>query len=41
MLRRDWLGEMEDDEDIADAEVALREDGFIPLTDVKRELEIN
>ena len=41
MLRRDWLEEMEDDEDIADAELALRENGFIPLTDVKRELEIN
>jgi len=41
MLRRDWLEEMEDDEDIADAELALRENGFIPLTDVKRELKIN
>ena len=39
-LRRDWLvlEEMEDAEDVADAEMALQEDGFIPLADVKREL---
>jgi len=42
-LRRDWLvlEEMEDAEDVADAEIALQEDGFIPLADVKRELGIN
>jgi hypothetical protein len=42
-LRRDWLvlEEMEDAEDVADAEMALQEDGFIPLADVKRELGIN
>jgi hypothetical protein len=42
-LRRDWLvlEEIEDAEDIADAEVALQEDGFIPLADVKRELGIS
>ena len=39
-LRRYWLvlEEMEDAEDVADAEMALQEDGFIPLADVKREL---
>jgi hypothetical protein len=41
MLRRDWLEEVEDAEDLADARIALLEDGFIPLTDVKRELGIN
>jgi len=42
-LRRDWLvlEEVEDAEDVADAEIALQEDGFIPLADVKRELGIN
>jgi len=42
-LRRDWLvlEEMEDAEDVADAEIALQEDGFVPLADVKRELGIN
>ena len=42
-LRRDWLGleEMEDAEDVADAEMALQEDGFIPLADVKRELGLS
>ena len=42
-LRRDWLflEEMEDAEDVADAEMALQEDGFIPLADVKRELGLN
>lgn len=42
-LRRDWLvlEEMEDAEDVADAEMALQEDGFIPLTDVKRELGLS
>jgi hypothetical protein len=32
---------MEDAEDVADAEIALQEDGFIPLADVKRELGLN
>ncbi|MBW4441534.1 MAG: DUF2281 domain-containing protein [Plectolyngbya sp. WJT66-NPBG17] len=32
------LEELEDAEDVADAETALSEDGFIPLTEVKREL---
>ncbi|BBC25742.1 hypothetical protein [Pseudanabaena sp. ABRG5-3] len=41
MLRRDWLEEVEDAEDLADARIALLEDGFIPLADVKRELGIN
>jgi len=41
MLRRDWLKEVEDAEDVADAKMALLEDGFIPLTDVKRELGIS
>jgi hypothetical protein len=42
-LRRDWLvlEEMEDAEDVADAEMALQEDGFIPLSDVKRELGLS
>ncbi|MFN5398339.1 MAG: hypothetical protein ACK5RE_11860 [Pseudanabaena sp.] len=42
-LRRDWLflEEMEDAEDVADAEMALQEDGFIPLADVKRELGLS
>jgi hypothetical protein len=42
-LRRDWLvlEEMEDAEEVVDAEIALQEDGFIPLADVKRELGIN
>ena len=41
MLRRDWLEELEDAEDLADAKIALLEDGFISLTDVKRELGIS
>ena len=41
MLRRDWLKEVEGTEDLADARVALLEDGFIPLADVKRELGIS
>jgi hypothetical protein len=41
MLRRDWLEEVEDAEDLADARIALLEDGFIPLMDVKRELGIS
>ncbi len=41
MLRRDWLEEVEDAEDLADARIALVEDGFIPLMDVKRELAIS
>ena len=43
MVRQSWLvlEEMEDTEDIADAEIALQEDGFILLADVKRELEIS
>jgi len=42
-LRRDWLvlEEIEDAEDVADAEMALQEDGFIPLADVKRELGLS
>ena len=42
-LRRDWLilEEMEDAEDVADAEMALEEVGFIPLAEVKRELGIS
>ena len=42
-LRRDWLvlEEIEDAEDVADAEIALQEDGFIPLADVKRELGLS
>ena len=42
-LRRDWLvlEEMEDAEDVADAEMALQEDGFIPLADAKRELGLS
>lgn len=31
------LEELEDEEDIADAETAIAEGGFIPLADVKRE----
>lgn len=34
------LEEMEDAEDIADAKIALQEDGFISLVDVKKELGI-
>ncbi len=34
------LEEMEDAEDIADAKIALQEDGFITLADVKKELGI-
>ena len=41
MLRRDWLEEVEDAQDLADAKTALQEHGFIPLTDVKRELGIS
>ena len=43
MVRQSWLvlEEMEDAEDIADAEIALQEDGFILLADVKRELGIS
>ena len=43
MFRQSWLvlEEMEDAEDIADAEIALQEDGFIFLVDVKRELGIS
>lgn len=41
MLRRDWLEEVEDAEDLADARIALQEDGFISLMDVKRELGIS
>jgi hypothetical protein len=41
MLRRDWLEEVEDAEDLADASIALLEDGFIPLMEVKRELGIS
>jgi len=42
MFRQRWLvlEEMEDAEDVADAEIALQEDGFILLADVKRELGI-
>lgn len=41
ILRRDWLEELEDAEDLADARIALQEDSFIPLIDVKRELGIS
>jgi hypothetical protein len=43
MVRQSWLvlEEMEDAEDIADAEIALQEAGFILLADVKRELGIS
>lgn len=41
MLRRDWLEELEDAEDLADDKIALVEDGFVPLMDVKRELGIS
>ncbi len=43
MFRQRWLvlEEMEDAEDVADAEIALQEDGFILLADVKRELEFS
>ena len=41
MLRRDWLEDVEDAQDLADAKIALQEHGFIPLTDVKRELGIS
>ncbi len=41
MLRQNWLEEVEDAEDWADANTALLEDGFIPLADVKRELGIS
>jgi hypothetical protein len=32
---------MEDAEDIVDAKIALQEEGFIALADVKKELGIN
>lgn len=32
------LEELEDAEDVADAEIALSEEGLIPLAEVKREL---
>jgi len=43
MFRQSWqiLEEMEDAEDVTDAEIALQEDGFITLVDVKRELGIS
>lgn len=41
ILRRDWLEELEDAEDLTDARIALQEDSFIPLIDVKRELGIS
>ncbi len=43
MVRQSWLvlEEMEDAEDVADAEIALQEDGFILLADIKRELGIS
>jgi hypothetical protein len=41
MLRRDWLEDVEDAQYLADANIALQEHVFIPLTDVKRELGIS
>jgi beta-phosphoglucomutase-like phosphatase (HAD superfamily) len=41
MILNRILEEMEDAEDIADAKIALQEDGFITLGDVKKELGIN
>ena len=41
MLRQNWLAEVEDAKDWADAKTALLVDGFIPLADVKRELGIS
>ena len=41
MLRRDWLEEVEDAEDLADARIALLENDFIHLMNVKRELGIS
>lgn len=35
------LEEIEDAEDVADAKIALQEDGFIALADVKKELGIS
>jgi predicted transcriptional regulator len=40
MILNQVLEEMEDAEDIADAKIALQEDGFISLVDVKKELGI-
>ncbi|MCA6575106.1 MAG: hypothetical protein ACK5EU_16565 [Pseudanabaena sp.] len=40
MILNQVLEEMEDAEDIADAKIALQEDGFINLVDVKKELGI-
>lgn len=41
MLRREFLEEVEDAEDLADTRTALQENDFIPLKDVKRELGIS
>ncbi|MBE9010661.1 DUF2281 domain-containing protein [Pseudanabaenaceae cyanobacterium LEGE 13415] len=38
LQQKEALEELEDAEDIADAKAALAEEGFISLTEVKREL---
>jgi hypothetical protein len=35
------LEEIEDAEDVADAKIALQEDGFIALADIKKELALS
>ena len=40
MILNQILEEMEDAEDIVDAKIALQENGFISLVDVKKELGI-
>lgn len=38
--KQEIVEDLEDTEDLADAEVALAEAGFIPLAEVKRELRL-